>query len=145
MTKISLELLAPAGTADIGIDAVNHGADAVYIGAPKFSARAAAGTGFDDIARLIRHAHLFYAKVYVTLNTILTDDELPEALEIIREVYRLGADGLILQDTGLLELPLPPIPAHRQHPDAQQHAGESKVPGRRGLFPGHPGPGALTP
>jgi collagenase-like PrtC family protease len=107
---IPLELLAPAGNADIGIAAINHGADAVYIGAPKFSARAEAGTGIEDIARLIRHAHLYYASVYVALNTILTDRELPQALEIIREVYDRGADGLILQDTGLLELDLPPIP-----------------------------------
>ena len=105
-----LELLAPAGNADIGIAAIDHGADAVYIGAPKFSARADAGVGVDDIARLIRHAHLYYARVYVALNTIMTDSEIPEALEIIREVFHLGADGLILQDVGLLELDLPPIP-----------------------------------
>jgi putative protease len=107
---IPLELLSPAGNADIGIAAIDHGADAVYIGAPKFSARADAGTGIADIARLIRHAHLYYARVYVALNTILTDRELPEALELIREVYDRGADGLIIQDTGLLELDLPPIP-----------------------------------
>jgi len=107
---ISLELLAPAGNADIGIAAIDHGADAVYIGAPKFSARADAGIGVDEIARLIRHAHLYYARVYVALNTILTDSEIPEALEIIREIYNLGADGLILQDLGLLEVNLPPIP-----------------------------------
>ena len=105
-----LELLAPAGNAEIGIAAIDHGADAVYIGAPKFSARAEAGTSFADIARLVQHAHLYYAKVYVALNTILTDQELPESLEIIREVFQLGADGLILQDVGLLELDLPPIP-----------------------------------
>ncbi len=107
---IPLELLAPAGNADIGIAAIDHGADAVYIGAPRFSARADAAVGIEDIARLIRHAHFYNAKVYVALNTILTDAELPYALEIIREVFRLGADGLILQDTGLLELDLPPIP-----------------------------------
>ena len=105
-----LELLAPAGNAEIGIAAIDHGADAVYIGAPKFSARADAGVSLADIARLIQHAHLYYARVYVALNTILTDRELPEALEIIREVFQLGADGLILQDVGLLELDLPPIP-----------------------------------
>ncbi|OPY83858.1 MAG: putative protease YhbU precursor [Smithella sp. PtaU1.Bin162] len=106
----SLELLAPAGSAAIGIAAIDHGADAVYIGAPKFSARAAAGVSLSDIDRLIRHAHLYYAKVYVALNTILTDRELAEALDIIREVYELGADALIIQDVGLLELALPPIP-----------------------------------
>jgi 23S rRNA 5-hydroxycytidine C2501 synthase len=106
----SLELLAPAGNADIGIAAIDHGADAVYIGAPKFGARAEAGVSIADIDRLIRHAHLFRAKVYVALNTILTDRELTESLDIIREVYQLGADGLIIQDVGLLELDLPPIP-----------------------------------
>jgi collagenase-like PrtC family protease len=108
--ETSLELLAPAGNADIGMAAIDHGADAVYIGAPKFSARADAGVSVADIARLIQHAHLYYARVYVALNTILTDQELPEALEMIREVFQLGADGLILQDAGLLELDLPPIP-----------------------------------
>ncbi|MFA5321312.1 MAG: U32 family peptidase [Smithella sp.] len=106
----SLELLSPAGNADIGIAAIDHGADAVYIGAPKFSARADAGASVADIARLIRHAHLYYAKVYVALNTILTDREIAESLDIIREIYQLGADGLIIQDVGLLELDLPPIP-----------------------------------
>jgi 23S rRNA 5-hydroxycytidine C2501 synthase len=106
----SLELLAPAGNAEIGIAAIDHGADAVYIGAPKFSARADAGVGLTDIARLVQYAHLYYAKVYVALNTILTDQEIPESLEIIREVFQSGADGLILQDVGLLELDLPPIP-----------------------------------
>lgn len=106
----ALELLAPAGDADIGIEAINHGADAVYIGAPKFSARAQAGVSPADLARLIGHAHLYYAKVYVALNTILTDAELAESRDIIHEVYQLGADGLIIQDVGLLELDLPPIP-----------------------------------
>src|SRR5664280_1612086 len=106
----SLELLSPAGNADIGIAAIDHGADAVYIGAPKFSARADAGVSVADIARLIRHAHLYYANVYVALNTILTDREIAESLDIIRELYQLGADGLIIQDVGLLELDLPPIP-----------------------------------
>lgn len=104
-----LELLAPAGDADIGIAAINHGADAVYIGAPRFSARAQAGVSLTDIARLIQHAHFYRARVYVALNTILTDAELAESLDMIREIYTLGADGLILQDVGLLELDLPPI------------------------------------
>ena len=106
----SLELLAPAGNADIGIAAIDHGADAVYIGAPRFSARANAGVDPKEIARLIRYAHLYYARVYVALNTILTDKEIPEALDSIREIYDLGADGLIIQDPGLLEMDLPPIP-----------------------------------
>ncbi|MEN6422693.1 MAG: peptidase U32 family protein, partial [Smithella sp.] len=106
----ALELLAPAGDADIGIAAIDHGADAVYIGAPKFSARSAAGVNISDMARLIKHAHFYRARVYVALNTILTDAELTESLGIIREIYELGADGLIVQDTGLLEMDLPPIP-----------------------------------
>ncbi len=110
MTMKALELLAPAGTPDIGIAAIDHGADAVYIGAPRFGARAAAGADLDGIARLVRHAHFFRARVYVALNTILTDGELPEALGLIREIHALGADGLIIQDVGLLELDLPPIP-----------------------------------
>jgi putative protease len=107
---IALELLAPAGNAEIGIAAIDHGADAVYIGAPKFSARANAGVQADEIRRLIKHAHLFYAKVYVALNTILSDEEIAEARDIIHEIYEFGADGLIIQDRGLLELDLPPIP-----------------------------------
>lgn len=106
----SLELLSPAGTADIGVAAIDHGADAVYIGAPKYSARADAGVSVADITRLIKYAHLYCAKVYVALNTILTDRELADALDIIREIYQLGADALIIQDAGLLELDLPPIP-----------------------------------
>ena len=105
-----LELLSPAGDADIGIAAINHGADAVYIGAPKFSARAGASVSVNDVARLIRHAHLYRAKVYVALNTILSDSELAESLDIIRAIHELGADGIIIQDVGLLELDLPPIP-----------------------------------
>jgi 23S rRNA 5-hydroxycytidine C2501 synthase len=106
----SLELLAPAGSADIGIAAIDHGADAVYVGAPRFSARADAGVETGEIARLIQHAHLYYAKVYVALNTILTDKEIQEALDVIWRIHDLGADGVIIQDPGLLELDLPPIP-----------------------------------
>lgn len=105
-----LELLAPAGNAEIGMAAIDHGADAVYIGAPRFGARAEAAVSIEDLSRLIRHAHFYYARVYVALNTILTDSEVPEAVDIVHEVYRLGADGLIIQDVGLLENNLPPIP-----------------------------------
>ncbi len=105
-----LELLAPAANASVGMAAIDHGADAVYIGAPRFSARAAAGNTVADIAGLITYAHRFGTKVYVALNTILTDDELNEARILIREIHNAGADGLILQDVGLLECDLPPIP-----------------------------------
>ena len=111
MTK--LELLAPARTADIGIEAIRHGADAVYIGAPRFGARAAAGNTIDDIRRLVRYAHQFRARVYVTVNTIFTDDELPAVVQMIRGLYEAQVDALIVQDMSLLRLTgLPPIPMH---------------------------------
>ena len=107
-----LELLAPAKNADFGIAAIDHGADAVYIGGPAFGARANAGNSIDDIERLARHAHRFGARVFVALNTILRDDELDEAGRIVGQVYEAGADALIVQDMGLLELDLPPIQLH---------------------------------
>lgn len=105
-----LELLAPAGNAEIGMAAIDHGADAVYIGAPQFSARAQAGQTVDEIAKLIQYGHFYNSRVYVALNTILRDEEIPQALEIVRSLDAIGADGLIIQDMGLLELDLPPIP-----------------------------------
>ena len=105
-----IELLAPAKNLATGIAAINHGADAVYVGAPKFGARAAAGNSINDIAKLVNYAHRYWAKVYVALNTILYDDELDEALALIRSIYEAGADALIIQDMGLLELDLPPLP-----------------------------------
>ncbi len=107
-----LELLAPARDADIGIEAVNHGADAVYIGGPSFGARAAASNDIADIARLAEHAHRFNARVFVTLNTILADDELEPARRQIWQLYEAGVDALIIQDMGLLELDLPAIQLH---------------------------------
>lgn len=107
-----IELLAPARTADIGIEAVRHGADAVYIGAEDFGARAAAGNSVGDIGRLCDFAHRYGARVYVTLNTILYDGELAAAERLVRELYAVGADALIVQDMGLLRLDLPPIALH---------------------------------
>jgi collagenase-like PrtC family protease len=107
-----LELLAPARDADIGIEAVNHGADAVYIGGPGFGARDKAGNPIEDIARLARHAHRFNARIFVTLNTILRDDELEGARTLAWQLYDAGVDALIVQDMGLLELDLPPIQLH---------------------------------
>lgn len=104
------ELLAPAKDLNTGITAINCGADAVYIGAPKFGARAGAGNTIEDIKKLINYAHKFWAKVYITINTILTDKEIIEARNLINELYESGADAIIIQDTGLLELDLPPIP-----------------------------------
>ena len=110
MTK--LELLSPAKNAAIGIEAIRHGADAVYIGAPKFGARVAAGNSLEDIQRLVDYAHQFAAKVYVTINTILTDEELVEAEQLIWKLYEIHVDALLVQDVGLLKLNLPPIPLH---------------------------------
>ena len=107
-----LELLSPARDADIGIEAVNHGADAVYIGGPGFGARASAGNALADIERLCRHAHRFDARIFVTLNTILRDDELEPARQLAWQLYEAGADALIIQDMGLLQLDLPPIQLH---------------------------------
>ncbi|WP_085315802.1 peptidase U32 family protein [Derxia lacustris] len=108
----ALELLSPAKTADIGIEAVNHGADAVYIGGPAFGARSSADNSVADIGRLAAHAHRFGSKVFVTLNTILHDSELEPARKLVHELYDAGADALIVQDMSLLELDLPPIQLH---------------------------------
>jgi len=105
-----LELLSPAGNKDIGIAAINCGADAVYMAGPAFGAREAAANPVSDIAATAAYAHQFGAKVYVTVNTILKDSELEPAAGLIREVYEAGADALIVQDLGVLRLDLPPIP-----------------------------------
>ena len=107
-----LELLAPAKNADYGIEAIRHGADAVYIGGPAFGARATAGNSVEDIARLCTFAHKYHAQVFVALNTILMDDELETAEKLIWDVYNAGADALIVQDMGVLQLNLPPIALH---------------------------------
>lgn len=109
---IPLELLAPAGSLQIGLDALAAGADAIYVGAPRFGARAAAGVSISDISRLTETAHLYGAKVYVALNTILYDSELQEAESMSHALYEAGADALIIQDLGLLGLNLPPIALH---------------------------------
>ncbi|MBP6965373.1 MAG: U32 family peptidase [Armatimonadetes bacterium] len=105
-----IELLAPAKDVECGIAAIDSGADAVYIGAARFGARESAGNNLDDIAELVRHAHKFWAMVYVTVNTLLRDDEIPQAVQMIEQLHVLGIDGLIIQDAGLLECDLPPIP-----------------------------------
>lgn len=108
-----IELLAPAKNLECGIEGINHGADAVYIGAPKFSARAAAGNTLDDIKSLAEHAHQFGAKVYVALNTILTDSELHDAEKLIWQLYAdAKVDALIIQDMGITMLNLPPVALH---------------------------------
>ena len=107
-----LELLSPAKNADFGIEAINHGADAVYIGGPAYGARAKAPNTVEDIARLVTHAHRFNAEVFVALNTIFHDNELEGAREIVYQLYDAGVDALIVQDMGLLEMDLPPIQLH---------------------------------
>lgn len=112
MPRPDLELLAPARDAAIGIEAVNHGADAVYIGGPGFGARDKAANPVADIARLAAHAHRYGARIFVTVNTILRDDELEAARRTCWQLYEAGVDALIVQDMGLLELDLPPIQLH---------------------------------
>lgn len=107
-----IELLSPAKNLECGLAAINHGADAVYIGASQFGARAAAGNSVEDIETLAKYAHQYRAKVFVALNTILTDDQLPQAETLIHQIYHAGADALIVQDMGILKLDLPPIAMH---------------------------------
>ena len=110
--KRSIELLAPAKDLQCGIEAVNHGADAVYIGAPRFGARAAAGNSLEDIFSLVTYAHTYNVRIYVTVNTILYDSELKETEKMIWELYRAGVDALIIQDMAITQLNIPPIPLH---------------------------------
>ncbi|MBO5658444.1 MAG: U32 family peptidase [Duodenibacillus sp.] len=107
-----LELLAPARDVAVGMAAIDHGADAVYIGGPGFGARAAAGNSLADIERLARHARRYRARVYLTLNTLLFDDEIEAAQRLAWQAYEAGVDALILQDMGLLQTDLPPIELH---------------------------------
>ncbi|WP_293670133.1 U32 family peptidase [uncultured Parabacteroides sp.] len=107
-----IELLSPAKDLQCGIEAINHGADAVYIGAPKFGARAAAGNSLEDIRELCEYAHLYGARIYVTLNTILKEEELQEAERMIWDLWHAGTDALIVQDMGITGLNLPPILLH---------------------------------
>lgn len=109
---MKLELLSPAKNLEFGREAVNHGADALYIGAPAFGARAAATNTLEDVEALVRYAHLYGCKVFATVNTLLFDDELEPAVKMIRQLYNIGVDALIIQDLGLLECNLPPIELH---------------------------------
>ncbi|AFN32338.1 putative protease YdcP [Klebsiella oxytoca] len=107
-----LELLSPARDAGIAREAILHGADAVYIGGPGFGARHNASNSLSDIAGLVPFAHRYGAKVFVTLNTILHDDELEPAQRLITDLYETGVDALIVQDMGVMELDIPPIELH---------------------------------
>jgi len=108
----TLELLSPARNAEVGRIAILAGADAVYIGAPAFGARAAAGNSVADIAGLCSFAHKYRARVYVTMNTILYDNELDDARQLVWQLYAAGVDALIVQDMAYLEMDLPPIALH---------------------------------
>ena len=96
------ELLAPAKDKQTAIEAINCGADAVYIGAPKFGARKNVPNTLEDIKDVVNYAHKFWAKVFVTMNTILTDSELDEAVDLAKKLSEIGVDALIIQDMGLL-------------------------------------------
>lgn len=107
-----VELLAPAKNYEQGREAVNHGADAVYIGAPAFGARVAAGNSIEEIEQLARYAHRYHARVFATVNTLLYDHEVEDAVRLIHQLYDIGVDACIIQDLGLLECDLPPIELH---------------------------------
>ncbi len=112
MKQRTIELLAPAKNLECGIAAIDHGADAVYIGASRFSARSAAGNSLDDIEELVKYAHLYNVRIYVAVNTILKEEELEETEKLIWKLYDIGVDALIVQDMAILEMKLPPIPLH---------------------------------
>ena len=97
-----IELLAPAKNLETAIAAINSGADAIYIGANNFGARVNASNPLDDIEKLVNYAHKFYVKVHVTINTILNNDELNSAIELVKKLYNIGVDAIIVQDIGLI-------------------------------------------
>ncbi len=107
-----LELLAPAKNLECGMAAVDHGADAVYIGASQFGARAAVGNSTDDIRQLCDYAHRFGVRIYVTVNTILYDHELKQTEQLIHDLYEAQVDAILVQDMGILQMKLPPIELH---------------------------------
>ena len=110
--KKKIEILAPAKDLIQGMAAINSGADAVYIGAPQFGARSNATNSIEDIAELVKYAHLFNAQVFVVMNTILYDNELETCRKMIFELYAIGVDALIVQDMAIMEMDLPPIVLH---------------------------------
>ena len=111
-----IELLAPAKDKETAFAAIDCGADAIYIGASDFGARRAVPNSIDDIKEVVDYAHKFYARVHVTINTILTDSELEQAVKLIHKLYEIGVDAIIVQDMGILKLAvdgkLPPIQIH---------------------------------
>ena len=148
-----IELLAPAKNLECGIEAINHGADAVYIGAPKFGARAAAVNSLEDIEALVKHAHLYNARIYVTVNTILKEEELKETEEMIHALYRVGVDALIVQDMlryntvaflrGNHETESSADTSSCQYADGQSDTGKGEVPLGSGFPSGCSGTGTV--
>ena len=112
MKMKTLELLAPAANAEVAMEAIKHGADAIYIGATSHGARKTAGNSLEDIRRVVDFAHIYRAKVYVTVNTIVYENELESVRQLCHDLYKIGVDALIIQDLGLLRLDLPPIALH---------------------------------
>lgn len=122
-----IELLAPAKNLECGIEAINHGADAVYIGAPKFGARAAAVNSLEDIEALVKHAHLYNARIYVTVNTILKEEELEETEEMIHALYGIGGCS-DCAGYGNYETESSSDSSPCQYTDGQSHTGEGEIP-----------------
>ena len=110
--KKKVEILAPAKNLYQGMAAINAGADAVYMGAHQFGARSNATNSVEDVAEMVKYAHLFKAKVFVVINTILYDNELEQCKKLIYELYNIGVDALIIQDMAIMEMDLPPIVIH---------------------------------
>ncbi len=125
--KRPIELLAPAKDPECGLAAINSGADAVYIGGPRFGAREAAGNSVGEIEKLARYAHIFNAKVYVTLNTILFDHEVEDARLLAHCLYNAGVDALIIQDMAFLEMDMPPLPLHASTQTHNYDTGKIKL------------------
>lgn len=128
-----IELLSPAKNLECGIAAIQHGADAVYIGATRFGARSAAGNSIDDIKKLTDFAHQYLAKVYVTVNTILFDDELSSTEDLIKKLYNVGVDAILVQDMGILKMDLPPIALHASTQTDNRTADKVKWLGQQGF------------
>ena len=112
ITDYPLQILSPARDKEVAKAAIQAGADAIYIGAPAFGARQAAGNSLEDLAEVVQYAHTYGVQVLVTVNTLLHDDEYPEAVKMIHALYKIGVDALIIQDLHLLDLDLPPIRLH---------------------------------
>ena len=109
---IPLSLLAPARDKEVAVAAIQAGADAIYIGAPAYGARQAAGNSLEDLAEVVRYAHTYGVQVLVTLNTLLHDEEYADAVALAHALYKIGVDALIIQDLHLLDCDLPPIRLH---------------------------------